>query len=236
MNNDCQNISAEVQKYRTGELLSVTTFDALGKVSEVYRFDMNGRRAVKTVITSPTDGVMPEVRKVTLWDFEDNLLRDRELLQPAAKAPKQGNTALASEIPLGYTFSGHGAWVAEQAAKHESLLERLSSGCPDESERVARAEPNFATAWDDAAIESIVNKCFSYIIEDFDLSRIDHECLRCDYRNAIVLASEIRSLIKGVFLGHPHKHCSNFILNRFEQSVIRSIAAAHRDYDHWNDK
>jgi hypothetical protein len=122
------------------------------------------------------------------------------------------------------------------------LLEKMAISLginAEPAEPKEQPEPNFATAWDDAAIESIVGKCFSYILEDFDLSRIDAECLRCGYRNLIgredVLASEIRSLIKGVFLGRPNNHCSNFILNRFEQSVIRSIAVAHRDYDHWNE-
>ncbi len=101
-------------------------------------------------------------------------------------------------------------------------------------------EPNFATAWDDAAIDSIKLKCLRFALQDFDLSKLDEHCSKCGSNSREskqdALVSEIRGLVKSVLLKQPEYHCSNFILNRFEQSIVRSIAVAHRDYDHWNDK
>ena len=111
-------------------------------------------------------------------------------------------------------------------------------GAAEPDEPKEQPEPNFATAWDDAAIESIVNKCVSYILDGFDYSRLNQQCPNCSMditaAREYVLLGEIRMLVNGVLRVDPVTPCS--ILNRFEQSVIRSIAVAHRDYDHWNDK
>ena len=115
------------------------------------------------------------------------------------------------------------------------LLEKLAMrlGINDEpAEPKEQPEPNFATAWDDAAIESIVNKCLSYILDGFDYSRLPENPPSWAVHD--VLIRDIVIVVKGVLLGNSEGRCA--ILNRFEQSVIHSIAVVHRDYDHWNDK
>ncbi len=104
-------------------------------------------------------------------------------------------------------------------------------------EPTEQPEPNFATAWDDAAIESIVINCLRFFLTDFDFDRPFNLCSNCGAHprtknDALVL--DIHNLVKSALLKQPENHC--YILNRFEQSIVRSIAIAHRDYDHWNDK
>ena len=114
------------------------------------------------------------------------------------------------------------------------LLEKLaiSLGINDEPAKPKeQPEPKFATRWDDIAIESIVEKCLSYILEDFDSSRLPNNCP--SWSRDYILRKDIVKVVNGVLLGNSEGRC--VILNRFERSVIRSIAVAHRDYDHWNE-
>lgn len=118
-----------------------------------------------------------------------------------------------------------------------NMVARSFTGTSEPDEPKEQPEPNFATAWDDAAIKSIAENCFRFFFIDFDFGRPLNPCSACGVpytSKKDALASDIRKMVKSVLRADPIPPCA--ILNRFEQTLVHSIAAAHRDYDHWNDK